>query len=106
MPVLPTEHENDAVKTLTSPPAITANGLSKSYDGKVVLDAVDVTVAAGTVFALLGPNGAGKTTMVNIFATLLEPDAGQVQIAGHATNATTPSCCDAAGTTAAATSPT
>jgi ABC-2 type transport system ATP-binding protein len=35
------------------------------------------------VFALLGPNGAGKTTMVNIFATLLQADGGQVQIAGH-----------------------
>jgi ABC-2 type transport system ATP-binding protein len=83
MPVLTTEYENEAVKTSTSSAAIIANGLSKSYDGKVVLDAVDVRVAAGTVFALLGPNGAGKTTMVNIFATLLEPDAGQVQIAGH-----------------------
>src|SRR5689334_8063945 len=63
--------------------AITATGLRKSFDGKVVLDGVDLTVARGTVFALLGPNGAGKTTMVNIFATLLEADAGQVQIAGH-----------------------
>ena len=83
MTVMPTEYENEAVKTLTPSAAIVANGLSKSYDGKVVLDAVDVRVAAGTVFALLGPNGAGKTTMVNIFATLLEPDAGQAQIAGH-----------------------
>jgi ABC-2 type transport system ATP-binding protein len=65
------------------PDAIAATGLRKSFDGKVVLDGVELTVARGTVFALLGPNGAGKTTMVNIFATLLEPDAGQVQIAGH-----------------------
>ncbi|HJS92658.1 MAG TPA: ATP-binding cassette domain-containing protein [Solirubrobacteraceae bacterium] len=83
MPVLPTEYEKEAVKPSTSSAAIVADALSKSYDGKVVLDAVDVRVAAGTVFALLGPNGAGKTTMVNIFATLFEPDAGQVQIAGH-----------------------
>ncbi len=64
-------------------PAIIAQGLRKSFDGKVVLDGVDLTISSGTVFALLGPNGAGKTTMVNIFATLLEPDAGRVQIAGH-----------------------
>jgi ABC-2 type transport system ATP-binding protein len=63
--------------------AIAATGLRKSFDGNVVLDGVELTVARGTVFALLGPNGAGKTTMVNIFATLLEADAGQVQIAGH-----------------------
>ncbi|HTU87750.1 MAG TPA: ATP-binding cassette domain-containing protein [Solirubrobacteraceae bacterium] len=63
--------------------AIAASGLGKSFDEKVVLDGIDLTVPAGTVFALLGPNGAGKTTMVNIFVTLLAPDAGQVQIAGH-----------------------
>jgi ABC-2 type transport system ATP-binding protein len=83
MPLLPTEPENGAMTTVSPPAAIIANGLSKSFDGKVVLDGVDLTVASGTVFALLGPNGAGKTTMVNIFATLLEADAGEVQIAGH-----------------------
>jgi ABC-2 type transport system ATP-binding protein len=71
------------MKTLSPTPAIIANGLSMSFDGNVVLDGVELSVASGTVFALLGPNGAGKTTMVNIFATLLVPDAGQVQIAGH-----------------------
>jgi len=70
-------------EAMSSPAAISAAGLRKSFDGKVVLDGVGLTVASGTVFALLGPNGAGKTTMVNIFATLLEADAGQVQIAGH-----------------------
>jgi ABC-2 type transport system ATP-binding protein len=83
MPALPAELENGAMKTLSPTPAIIANGLSMSFDGNVVLDGVDLTVPSGTVFALLGPNGAGKTTMVNIFATLLEADAGQVHIAGH-----------------------
>ncbi|MGN6170446.1 MAG: ATP-binding cassette domain-containing protein [Solirubrobacteraceae bacterium] len=71
------------MKGLSRTSAIIANGLFKSFDGKVVLDGIDLTVPSGAVFALLGPNGAGKTTMVNIFATLLGPDAGQVQIAGH-----------------------
>jgi ABC-2 type transport system ATP-binding protein len=83
MPVFPSELENGAISTVSPPVAIIADGLSKSFDGKVVLDGVGLNVASGTVFALLGPNGAGKTTMVNIFATLLNPDAGQVQIAGH-----------------------
>jgi ABC-2 type transport system ATP-binding protein len=83
IPTLPTELVNGDTTTVSPPAAILAHALDKSFDGKVVLDGVDLTVASGTVFALLGPNGAGKTTMVNIFATLLEPDAGQVQIAGH-----------------------
>ena len=83
MPASPSELVDGAVRTVSPHPAIIADGLCKSFDGKVVLDGIDLTVASGTVFALLGPNGAGKTTMVNIFATLLEADAGQVQIAGH-----------------------
>jgi ABC-2 type transport system ATP-binding protein len=83
MPALPTERADVAVNTPSRTPAIAANDLSKSFAGKIVLDGVDLTVPSGTVFALLGPNGAGKTTMVNIFATLLEADAGHVEIAGH-----------------------
>jgi ABC-2 type transport system ATP-binding protein len=57
--------------TTSSPPAIAAVGLRKSYGDKVVLDGIDLTVPAGTIFSLLGPNGAGKT------------DGGQVRVAGH-----------------------
>jgi ABC-2 type transport system ATP-binding protein len=57
--------------------------LRKSYGDQVVLDGVDLDVAAGTICALLGPNGAGKTTMVSILTTLIRADAGQVRIAGH-----------------------
>jgi ABC-2 type transport system ATP-binding protein len=48
-----------------------------------VLDDVELTVAAGTVFALLGPNGAGKTTIVRILSTLIPADAGEARVAGH-----------------------
>jgi ABC-2 type transport system ATP-binding protein len=65
-----------------SNPAIEVRGLRKSYGKKVVLDGVDLTVAAGTVTALLGPNGAGKTTIVNILSTLLRPDGGTASVSG------------------------
>src|SRR5580698_8067237 len=68
---------------MSSVPAITVAGLSKSFGGKVVLDGIDLTVAEGTVFALLGPNGAGKTTMVQILSTLLPADGGEIHVAGH-----------------------
>ncbi|BAC68405.1 ABC transporter [Streptomyces avermitilis] len=63
--------------------AIAANGLRKSYGDKTVLDGIDLSIPAGSVFALLGPNGAGKTTAVKILSTLITADGGQAQVAGH-----------------------
>ena len=66
-----------------SAPALSVAALRKSFGGRTVLDDVTLDVAAGSVLALLGPNGAGKTTMVRILATLLSPDGGRAQVAGH-----------------------
>ncbi|GAA4012412.1 daunorubicin resistance protein DrrA family ABC transporter ATP-binding protein [Allokutzneria multivorans] len=63
--------------------AIAAEGLRKSYGDKVVLDGIDLTVQAGTIFSLLGPNGAGKTTTVQILSTLICADGGTARVAGH-----------------------
>ncbi|HEY3469759.1 MAG TPA: ATP-binding cassette domain-containing protein [Amycolatopsis sp.] len=63
--------------------AITAAGLRKAYQDKVVLDGIDLDVPTGTIFSLLGPNGAGKTTTVNVLTTLLKADGGTVRVAGH-----------------------
>jgi ABC-2 type transport system ATP-binding protein len=62
--------------------AVHASGLRKSYGEQLVLDGIDLDVAAGSVYALLGPNGAGKTTTVHILTTLLTPDAGHIEVAG------------------------
>ena len=63
--------------------AIQTEGLTKRYGDQVVLDGVDLDIAAGGVFALLGPNGAGKTTAVHILSTLLRPDGGVARVGGH-----------------------
>jgi ABC-2 type transport system ATP-binding protein len=65
---------------------ITVEGVRKRYGGKAgkdALDGLDLRVARGTVHGVLGPNGAGKTTLVRVLATLLRPDAGRVEVAGH-----------------------
>ncbi|MEU1320478.1 ATP-binding cassette domain-containing protein [Streptomyces tibetensis] len=67
----------------SSPAAVSAVGLRKSYGDKTVLDGIDLRIPAGSVFALLGPNGAGKTTAVKILSTLITADGGQAQVAGH-----------------------
>lgn len=64
-------------------PALRVRDLRKSYDDQVVLDGVDLTVPAGSVYALLGSNGAGKTTTIRILATLLRADGGTAVVAGH-----------------------
>ena len=68
---------------MSSPDAVRVRGLRKSFGEKVVLDGIDLDVAAGTIFALLGPNGAGKTTTVQILSTLIAADAGEIEVAGH-----------------------
>ncbi|MCB5178980.1 ATP-binding cassette domain-containing protein [Streptomyces antimicrobicus] len=60
-----------------------ATGLTKSYGGQRVLDALHLAVPSGSVCALLGPNGAGKTTTVRILATLTTADSGTARVAGH-----------------------
>ncbi|GGN74035.1 daunorubicin resistance protein DrrA family ABC transporter ATP-binding protein [Streptomyces albiflavescens] len=63
--------------------AITVEGARKRYGDKQALDGLDLLVGRGTVHGVLGPNGAGKTTLVRILSTLLRPDGGRVEVAGH-----------------------
>ena len=64
--------------------AIYVENLTKVYKGDVkAVDDISFTVDEGEFFGFLGPNGAGKTTTIRMLATLLEPTAGSVKIAGH-----------------------
>ncbi len=44
-------------------PAVAVTGLRKAFGATTVLDGIDLTIPAGSIFALLGPNGAGKTAV-------------------------------------------
>ncbi|MGN8049382.1 ATP-binding cassette domain-containing protein [Curtobacterium sp. 22159] len=67
----------------TTPLAVEATGLVKTFGTNRAVDGVDLRVEAGTVYGVLGPNGAGKTTTISMLATLLKPDAGEARVFGH-----------------------
>ena len=57
--------------------------LYKSYGSVRALNGLDLKVPKGSLFGLLGPNGAGKSTVLRIICTLLNPDSGEVEVAGQ-----------------------
>ena len=66
----------------TTTPALALSGLTKRFGETTAVDAVDLTVPAGSFFGLVGPNGAGKTTALSMAVGLLRPDAGTARIFG------------------------
>ena len=64
--------------------AIEARGLVKRFDGAVAVDGVDLSVPEGAIYGILGPNGAGKTTTLRMLLGIIEPDAGERRVLGHA----------------------
>jgi iron complex transport system ATP-binding protein len=58
-------------------------GLALAYDGRAVLDGVDVVVAPGELLGVIGPNGAGKTSLVRLLAGGATPDGGRVVLGGR-----------------------
>jgi sodium transport system ATP-binding protein len=69
-------------------PAVSVEGLRKIFrapDGTEIraVDDVSFHCESGEIVGLLGPNGAGKTTTLRILATILQPTAGRVRVAGH-----------------------
>jgi lipopolysaccharide export system ATP-binding protein len=74
------------VEPISEPPV--SNGLqvvsiAKSYDKRVVLTDVSVSVGRGEVVGLLGPNGAGKTTCFYSVMGLVKPDSGRIMLDGE-----------------------
>ena len=61
---------------------ISVRGLSKSFNGRKVLDAIDLEVASGEIVAVLGPSGTGKSVLLLNMIGLMAPDCGEVDIDG------------------------
>ncbi|GAA1948241.1 ABC transporter ATP-binding protein [Kitasatospora viridis] len=60
--------------------AVQLAGLRREFNGRAVLDGIDLELARGEFLALLGASGTGKTTLLRILGALDRPDAGTVLV--------------------------
>ncbi len=58
--------------------------ISKAYAGVEALKDVSMSIGRGTVHCLVGENGSGKSTLIKVIGGVVDPDAGEVIINGHA----------------------
>ena len=59
---------------------IEAKAVSKSFDGFLALNDLDMTVPKGSIYGLVGPNGAGKSTILRHLCGVYRPDSGVITI--------------------------
>jgi len=58
-------------------------GVSKSFGGLTAVNNVELRVQEGSITGLIGPNGSGKTTLYNLITGVMQPDAGEIWLAGE-----------------------
>lgn len=58
-------------------------GLRKAYKDNIVVDDVNMHISKGAIYGFVGPNGAGKSTVMKMILSLIQPDAGEVQLLGE-----------------------
>ncbi len=62
------------------PTQISARAVTKSYNGRLVLDSVTCTLTTGERTGIIGENGSGKTTLLRLFAGVEQADAGEITV--------------------------
>jgi len=63
-------------------PVVELAGVTKSYESKVAVRDLSLSIEAGQMFGLLGPNGAGKTSSIRMMMGITMPDAGTISLFG------------------------
>lgn len=63
--------------------AIQTSALTKKYKDLTAVNALDLAIDEGGLFALLGVNGAGKSTLIKMLSCLAKPTSGDARIFGH-----------------------
>ncbi len=60
-----------------------ARNISKSYDGRSIVDDFSIRVQRGDRIGIVGPNGAGKTTILNLLTGVVKPDRGEIRLGAN-----------------------
>ena len=66
-----------------SQPLIDLQHISKSFDGELILDDLNLSIRENSFVTLLGPSGCGKTTTLRILGGFTSPDTGRVLFDGQ-----------------------
>ncbi|WP_237207957.1 ABC transporter ATP-binding protein [Rothia nasimurium] len=81
-PLPPSPVEAEVAPGSTATPALELTGLVKVYDGRPVVNGINLTIPRGSFYGLVGRNGAGKTTSLSMATGMLKPTAGRVLVGG------------------------
>jgi len=65
---------------------VQVNRVVKSYDDRIVVNEISLSVHQGEIFGLIGPNGAGKTTTIRMMLDIIKPDSGEIRIFDESLN--------------------
>ena len=64
------------------PPGLACNGLTLGYDGRPVIEGLDLSLPPGASLAIVGESGCGKSTTANVMCGLQAPTSGKVYFKG------------------------
>lgn len=78
-------------------PLLELRGVAKRYGGVRALEEVDFDCRPGSIHAVLGENGAGKSTLIKIISGVVQPDVGEIRLAGQPVRFAGPSAANRAG---------
>lgn len=73
---------HEPVPAGTAHPLVSAQGLTKAFHGRTILDGVDFNIDTGEIVVIIGKSGSGKSTLLRAMAGLTEPDQGTMRFSG------------------------
>ena len=73
----------DVVRKMDQEPIIRVENLVKSFEGRTVLDGINLEIERGKVTAIMGGSGCGKSTLLRHLIGVLKPDSGHIWVKGR-----------------------